>query len=77
MNFLCTRVQEHDNENNEKIVMVMEYLQGTIVLQLILSIDNKDRKIKRYVDAEFDVNKDTRIHTGTFMTMGKVTAFVT
>ena len=47
----------------------MKYIQGTIVLPLILLID-KSVNIKWYVDAEFAVYKDMRIHTGRFMTMG-------
>ena len=47
----------------------MKYVQGTIVLPLIMWID-KYVNIKWYVDAEFAVNKDTMIHNGGFMNMG-------
>ena len=46
----------------------MKYLQGTIGLPLILSME-KYGNIKWYVDSEFAVHKDIRIHTGGFMTM--------
>ena len=52
------------------MVRAMNYIQGTIGLPLILSI-NKPGKIKWYVDAAFSVQKDTRSHTGEFMTMVK------
>ena len=45
-----------------------KYIQGTIGLPLILSID-KSGNIKLYVDTEFVVHKDMRSHTGGFTTM--------
>ena len=53
----------------------MKYIQGTIGLTLILSID-KSGNIKWYVDAAFLVHKDMRSHTGGFMTMGKGGTYV-
>ena len=53
----------------------MKYIQGTIGLPLILSI-YKYRNIKWYVDAEFEVHKDMRSHTGGFMTMGTGGAYL-
>ena len=47
----------------------MKYVQGTIVLPLIMWID-KSVNIKWYIDAEFAVHKDMRIHNGGFMNMG-------
>ena len=40
-----------------------------------MSID-KSGNIKRYVDAEFVVNKDVRIHNGDFTTIGTVGTYV-
>ena len=54
---------------------MMKYIQGTIGLPLILSID-KSGNIKWYVDASFAVHKDMRRHTGGFMTMGTRGAYV-
>ena len=53
----------------------MIYIQGTIGIPLILSID-KSGNIKWYVDASFSVDKDMRSHTGGFMTMGTGGAYV-
>ena len=53
----------------------MKYIQGTIGLPLILSI-NKSGNIKWYADAAFAVHKDMRSHTGGFTTMGSGGAFV-
>ena len=57
------------------MVRVMKYIQGTIGLPMILSID-KSGNIKWYVDASFRVHKDMRSHTGGFMTMGTGGAYV-
>ena len=53
----------------------MKYIQGTIGLPLIFSI-NKSGNIKWYVDASFAVHKYMRSHTGCFITMGTVGAYV-
>ena len=58
-----------------KMARVMKYIQGTIVLPLILSID-KSGNIKWYVYASFALHKDTRSHTGGFMNMGIGGAYV-
>ena len=47
----------------------MKYTQGNIGMKLILSID-KSNNIKWYFYSSFVVNKDMRIHTGGYMTMG-------
>ena len=54
---------------------MMNYIQGTIGIPLILSI-NKSGNIKWYVDAAFAVHKDMRSHTGGFMTMGTGGSYV-
>ena len=64
-----------DNDDYKKLVRVMKYIQGTIGLPLILSID-KSGNIKWYVDAAFAVHKDMRSHTGGFMSMGTRWAYV-
>ena len=53
----------------------MKYIQGTIGLSLILSIDKSDN-IKWCVEEEFLVQKDIRNHTGGFMTMVTNGAYV-
>ena len=66
---------EPDTDDYKKLVRVMKYIQGTIGLTLILSID-KSGNIKWYVDASFAVHKDMRSHTGGFMTLVKGGAYV-
>ena len=53
----------------------MNYIQLTIGLPLIISI-NKSGNINWYIDKDFEVHKDMRIHTGGFMTMGTGGSYV-
>ena len=67
--FLCTRVRGPDTYDYNNMARVMKYIQGTIGLPLVFSI-NKSGNIKWYVDTAFAVHKYMRSHTGVFMTMG-------
>ena len=75
VSFLCTTVRGPDTEYYKNMDRVMKYIQGTIVIPLILSI-KKSGNIKWYIYAEFAVHKDMRSHTGGFMTTGTGGAYV-
>ena len=64
---MCTRVRGPDTDDHKNLVRMINYIQGTIGLPLILSIKNSGN-IKWYVDAEFALHKDMKSHTGGFMT---------
>ena len=64
-----------DTDDYKKLSRVMNYIPGTIDLQLILSI-RKSGNMKWYVDAAFVVQKDMMRHTGEFMNMGTEEAYV-
>ena len=66
---LCTRLRYPDTDCYNKLERLINYIQGIIVLPLILSMD-KYVNIKWYVDAASAVHEDMRGHTGSFMTMG-------
>ena len=68
--FICTFVQQPDTNDYNKLARVMKHLQVTIVLLIVLSIKDKDRNIKWYVDAAFSVKNDISSHTGSLSTMG-------
>ena len=72
--FLFTRVHEPDTDDYKKLVRLTKYIEATIGLPLILSIDGSG-SIGWYVDAAFAVHKDMKSHTGGIMTMGQGTAF--
>ena len=68
-------MKETETDDYKKLAMVMKYIQGTIGLPLIFSID-KTGNIKWYVDASFAVHKDMRSHANGFMTIGTGRAYV-
>ena len=57
-----------ENNDYKKMARVVKYIQGTIGLPLILSI-NKSGKIKWNVDSSIVVHKYMTIHTNGFRTM--------
>ena len=59
---MCIIVKEPDTYYYNKLVRVMKYIQHTILLTLILSIDKSDN-INWYVDSAFAVHKYIRIHS--------------
>ena len=75
VSFQCTIVRGPDSDDYKNLARMMKYIQGTIGLSLILSVD-KSGNIKWYVDASFAVHKDMRSHTGGFMTMETGGAYV-
>ena len=75
VSFLCNRVKGPDTDDHNNIAREMEYIQGTIGLPLILSID-KSVNIKWYIDAEFAVHKNMKSQTCGFMTMVTGEAYV-
>ena len=50
VSFLCNRVRYPGTDDYKKLSRMMKYIQGTIGLLLIMSIDNSGN-IKWYVDA--------------------------
>ena len=61
-------MRDPDTSYYKNLERVMKYIQGNIILPLILSI-YKSGNMNWYVDAEFAVNKYMRSHTGGFMSM--------
>ena len=68
--FLCTRVQFPDTDDQIKLARVAKYLDATIGLPLILSMDDTN-EMRWHIDASFAVHNDMKSHTGATMTMGK------
>ncbi len=67
---LCTRVQDPNKSDWNKLVKLMKYLNGTKHLVVTLSADNIS-VVKWRVDAAFAVHPDFRSHTGVTMSLGK------
>ena len=68
--FLSTRVKEPAQDDWNKLVRLLKYLNGTRELVLTLSVDEL-RMLKWYVDVSYGVNNDCRSHTGSILSLGK------
>ena len=68
--FLCTRVQNPDQDDWKKLCRLLSYLKGTLDLKLTLEANDLSMS-KWYADAAFAVHKDYKSHTGGIHTMGK------
>jgi hypothetical protein len=71
VSLLTTRVQEPDEDDWAKLVQVLQYLNGTRYLKLILSADAINFAICWYIDASHQVHEDCRGQIGCLMTLGK------
>ncbi len=71
VSFLTTRVQELDEDIWAKLVQVLQYLNGTRYLKLILSADAINFAICWYIDALHQVHEDCRGQIGCLMTLGR------
>jgi hypothetical protein len=67
--FLCTRVKQPSENDWEKLLRMMNYLNGSREEVLFLSADDL-HVVKWYVDASFAVHSDFRSHTGGAMSYG-------
>ena len=67
--FLCTRVQDPDEDDKKKLIRVLGYLKETIFLPLVLG-DDGTGNMYWYVDASFAVHHNMRSHTGGMLTFG-------
>jgi hypothetical protein len=67
--FLCTRVRAPTEDDWEKLLRLMHYLNGSTDEVLFLAADDL-HVVKWYVDASFAVHEDFRSHTGGTMSYG-------
>ena len=76
VDFLTTRVIETDKDDDKKLLRILKYLSGKIVLVITLEYDGTGT-VKWWADAEFVVHHDMKIHTGGMMTMGQGALYYT
>ena len=74
VSFLCTRVQEPDEDDMKKLGRCLRYLRDTKHLSLTLEAD-APLVIRWWVDASFAVHPNCRSHTGAAMSLGKGVAY--
>jgi hypothetical protein len=60
--FLCTRVKEPIEEDQQKLLRLLGYLQATAGRKLILRLEGVF-KVEAYVDAAFAIHGDSKSHT--------------
>lgn len=66
--YLCTQIQEPDEQDWENLIHLMKYLNGTREMILTLSADQLN-VMKWYVDALYAVHPDYKRNTGSVMVM--------
>ena len=69
--FLCSRVNNPDEDDWKKLLRVLAYLRDTQHIPLRLEGDINLTLNKWYTDASFGTHPDLRSHTGGIMTMGR------
>ena len=68
--FLCSRVAKCTRQDQAKLKRVLEYLKGTLDLELTLGADDL-KTMRAWVDASFAVHEDMKSHTGGVISFGK------
>ena len=76
ISFLCKRVTKSDEDDYKKLIRTVQYLDATVDLPLVLSVDGSG-DLYWYVDASFGVHNDMKSHTGGTFTMGKGSVYST
>jgi hypothetical protein len=69
--FLTTQVKDPDKDDWGEQVRVLEYLNGTWFMKLILSADKMNFTIHWYIDGSHQVHEDCQGQIGCLMTIGK------
>ena len=73
INFLCTRVNKFNAEDEAKLDRILSYLSGTICQGVTLGIEHSPQgcPIQIYADASFAVHPDARSHSGLMISLGR------
>jgi hypothetical protein len=69
ISFLCTRVTKSTLQDQCKVQLVLEYLNGTLDLKLTLCADDLN-SIHTWVDSSYAIQPDIKSHMGGVMSMG-------
>ena len=74
ISFLCSHLTCLDEDNYEKLTRLIQYLQHTLYMCLVLGKDSMD-SVRWWIDASYAVHPDMRGHTGATMSMGNGLVF--
>lgn len=70
--FLTSRIQKLSEEDLEKFLDILYYLNGSISLGIMLGGDAKNRiRLYAFADASYGVHTNCRSHGGTYITYGR------
>ena len=70
ISFLCSRLQNPDEDDYKKLTRLVRYLRGSKELILTLRANN-DGIIQWWIDASYAVHNDMKGHTGATLSLGK------
>ena len=68
--FLCSQLQNPDEDDYKKLTRLIRYLRGTKGLILTLRANN-DGIVRWWIDASYAVHDDMKGHTGAALSLGK------
>lgn len=68
--FLCTHVSKSTEQDESKLLRLLEYINGTVHLKYSLGADNLHKLRAWVVDASYAVHPDHNSHTGGVMSFG-------
>ena len=71
--FLCTRLSKSTEQDWEKLRRLLDYLQGTANLRIVLGSDGLST-LRVYADASYPIHVDMKGHTGGLVSLGKGTS---
>ena len=70
VSYLTSRVTKADEDDRKKLKRMLQYINATINMKMILSVDDLSI-IKTWVDASYTTHNDMKSHTGANITLGK------
>jgi histone deacetylase 1/2 len=70
VSFLTTRVQCSNQDDLNKLLRVLRYLNGTRDLGVILRPDPNGNTLSAFIDASYGVHEDGKSHTGMMISFG-------
>ena len=71
VNYLCTRVNNFDDDDKVKFIRILEYLYGTISDGLVLKIDESNPNLYVFADASYGISTiDRKSQSGMIIKLG-------
>ncbi len=71
VNYLCTRVQKFNSSDEKKLNLILQYLYGTVDLELVIECPDPIPTIYALADASFASGESRKSRSGHIITFGK------